>query len=381
MSTVGRQFQEASPTNVDDAYNALKSYLMLADKSHAEGSHLNDQLPRHWRAWLENNRGAMPREQMIHSAERLMTFYLAQIPDPAWPRIDPKLALVDQARENLRRVVRGMPARERVYADVRARANTRFPSMTVARMVGEQDQALVTGSYAVPGAYTRDAWEKFVQDAFRDAASRELQSTDWVLKTAARDDLTLEGSPEQIQKGLTDLYPLVDDVDYDQRIGNLFWLLARTPPLVLECAAETPQLSDAEYCLSSLIALERVVDTQLGADGPGFSPAKDAVQAVIGTLAPLGNVVMVADAGQATLGNAVIPTGTGLQNRTQALQQLRLVADFFRRTEPHSPVAYLAERAASWGDMPLHVWLRSVIRDPAILAGMDELLAVPKAVE
>ncbi|QJD93943.1 type VI secretion system membrane subunit TssM [Duganella dendranthematis] len=205
-STAGRQFQEASPTNVDDAYNALKSYLMLADKSHAEGSHLNDQLPRHWRAWLENNRGAMPREQMIHSAERLMTFYLAQIPDPAWPRIDPKLALVDQARENLRRVVRGMPARERVYADIRARANTRFPSMTVARMVGEQDQALVTGSYAVPGAYTRDAWEKFVQDAFRDAASRELQSTDWVLKTAARDDLTLEGSPEQIQKGLTDLY-------------------------------------------------------------------------------------------------------------------------------------------------------------------------------
>jgi type VI secretion system protein ImpA len=63
------------------------------------------------------------------------------------------------------------------------------------------------------------------------------------------------------------------------------------------------------------------------------------------------------------------------------LQQLRLVADFFRRTEPHSPVAYLADRAASWGEMPLHVWLRSVIRDPAILAGMDELLAVPKAVE
>ncbi|MYM66359.1 type VI secretion system membrane subunit TssM [Pseudoduganella sp. FT55W] len=203
---VAGQFQEASPINVDDAYNALKSYLMLADKSHAEASHLNDQLPRHWRAWLENNRGAMQREQLIHSAERLMSFYLAQIPDPAWPRIDLKLALVDQSRENLRRVVRGLPARERVYADIRARANTRFPSHTVARMVGEQDQALVTGSYAVPGAYTREAWEKFVQEAFRNAANRELQSTDWVLKTAARDDLTLEGSPEQIQKGLTDLY-------------------------------------------------------------------------------------------------------------------------------------------------------------------------------
>ena len=202
----GRQFQEASAVNVEDAYNALKSYLMLADTSHAEPSHLNDQLTRYWRGWLENNRGAMPREQMIHSAERLMTFYLAQTADPSWPRIEQKLALVDQARENLRRVVRGMPARERVYADIRARANTRYPAMTVARMVGEQDQALVTGSYAIPGAYTREAWEKFVQDAFREAATHELQSADWVLKTAARDDLTLEGSPEQIQKGLTDLY-------------------------------------------------------------------------------------------------------------------------------------------------------------------------------
>jgi type VI secretion system protein ImpL len=207
-SPTARQFQEASPTNVDDAYNALKSYLMLADKSHAEPSHLNDQLTRYWRGWLENNRGAMSRERLIHSAERLMTFHLARIDDPSWPRIDLKLALVDQSRENLRRVVRGMPARERVYADIRARANTRFAAMTVARMVGEQDQSLVTGSHAVPGAYTREAWEKFVQGAFGDAATRELQSADWVLKTAARDDLTLEGSPEQIQKGLTDLYKM-----------------------------------------------------------------------------------------------------------------------------------------------------------------------------
>jgi type VI secretion system protein ImpL len=114
--------------------------------------------------------------------------------------------LVDQARENLRHVVHGMPARERVYADIRARAATRFPAMTVARIVGEQDQALVAGSHAVSGAFTREAWEKYVDGAFREAATHELQSADWVLQTAAKDDLTLEGSPEQIQKGLVDLY-------------------------------------------------------------------------------------------------------------------------------------------------------------------------------
>ncbi|MFA9218733.1 MAG: ImcF-related family protein, partial [Sphingomonadaceae bacterium] len=202
----GQQFLDASPLNAEDAYNALKTYLMLADKSHAEPGHLNDQLTRYWRGWLESNRGSMPREQLIRSAERLMTFYLAQIDDPSWPRIDEKLALVDQARDNLRRVVRGLPARERVYAEIRARANTRFPAMTVARILGEQDQLLVGGSHAIAGAYTLEAWEKYIEAAFRDAATHELQSADWVLKTAARDDLTLEGSPEQIQKGLIDLY-------------------------------------------------------------------------------------------------------------------------------------------------------------------------------
>ncbi|MES2117602.1 MAG: type VI secretion system membrane subunit TssM, partial [Pseudomonadota bacterium] len=44
-------YLDASPTNVEDAYNALKTYLMLADKSHAEPSHLNDQLTRYWRGW------------------------------------------------------------------------------------------------------------------------------------------------------------------------------------------------------------------------------------------------------------------------------------------------------------------------------------------
>ncbi|WP_426173600.1 type VI secretion system membrane subunit TssM [Massilia sp. TWR1-2-2] len=202
----GQPYQDASPTNVTDAYNALKTYLMLADKSRAEPSHLNDQLTRFWRGWLEASRGAMPKEKMIRSAERLMSFHLTQIADPAWPQLTPKLGLLDGARENLRRVVRGTPARERVYADIKARAATRFSAVTVARIVGEQDQALMAGSYAVPGAFTRDAWQKFVIGAIREASNKELQSTDWVLKTAVKDDLTLEGSPEQIQKSLTELY-------------------------------------------------------------------------------------------------------------------------------------------------------------------------------
>ena len=200
------QFKDVSPDNVEDAYNALKTYLMLGDKTRAEPSHLNDQLSRFWRVWLESNRSTMPREKMIRSAERMITFYLSQINDPFWQPVENNRTLVEQSRINLKRVVSGMPARERVYADIKARAATRFKGMTVAGIVGEADKELILGSYAIPGTFTREAWEKYVQNAFKEAANKAQQSEDWVLKTSAANDLTLEGSPEQIQKALIELY-------------------------------------------------------------------------------------------------------------------------------------------------------------------------------
>lgn len=202
----GKRYTDASPANVEDAYNALKTYLMLADKRHVEVAHLTDQMTRFWRTWLEDNRGNMPREQLIRSAERNLSFFLARVNDDNWPLLEGNLSLVDQSRENLRRVVRGMPARERAYAEIKARASTRYAPMTVARIVGESGASVVAGSYAVPGTFTREAWLGYVQPAIREAASKELQTKDWVLNVAARDDLTLEGSPEQIQKTLVTMY-------------------------------------------------------------------------------------------------------------------------------------------------------------------------------
>lgn len=199
-------YRDASPTDVQDAYNALKTYLMLGSREHQESGHLNDQLARFWRNWLENNRGEMPRERMIRSAERMLSFVVAQTARPDFPVLETRLALVDQTRDTLRKVVKGQPARERVYAQIKARAATRFPAMTVVRIVGDEGRDVMAGSHAISGTFTREAWENYVEAAIKEAASKELQSTDWVLKTAARDDLSLEGSPEQIQKALTLMY-------------------------------------------------------------------------------------------------------------------------------------------------------------------------------
>lgn len=186
--------------------------------------------------------------------------------------------------------------------------------------------------------------------------------------------------------------------------------------------------------------MQAAVDARLGADGPSFGAAREAVQralemaarnappgsaaapqaagahgdagygadtgghwaadaagagadarmgagaAAAGGGAPMGAGLAGAgawgDAAGARVGGAGGIPGAGgppraLQSRAQALAQLRLVADFFRRTEPHSPVAYLADKAAGWGELPLHEWLRAVVKDPAQLAQLDELLGAP----
>ncbi len=203
---VSRGNVQASATNVEDAYNALKTYLMLADKQYMESGHLIDQISRFWRGWLEQNRGSMPMERLIESAEQVVSFSVENLHSPQYPVIQNNLALLDQTRENLRKVVRGMPARERVYSNIKARAATRYPSVTVARLVGDNAVQTIQGSYAISGAFTREAWSDYIEAAIKKAADEELQSVDWVLRTASRDDLSLEGSPDQIRKTLTDMY-------------------------------------------------------------------------------------------------------------------------------------------------------------------------------
>lgn len=68
-------------------------------------------------------------------------------------------------------------------------------------------------------------------------------------------------------------------------------------------------------------------------------------------------------------------TATGaIQNRKDALKRLGDIADFFQKTEPHSPVAYLVQRAVKWGNMPLESWLQDVIKDESVLYQLRQTL-------
>lgn len=158
---------------------------------------------------------------------------------------------------------------------------------------------------------------------------------------------------------------------------------------------ETPKeqlrqsLASLEACRQALKAWQTVVDGHLGEDGPGFARAREALDTAHHELQRLAREAgaLGAEAPAADVAATAVATGSGavpahvaggpLRSREQALAQLRDVAAFFRATEPHSPVAYLADKAVQWGDMPLHLWLRSVLKDAGALAHVEELLGVP----
>ncbi len=148
---------------------------------------------------------------------------------------------------------------------------------------------------------------------------------------------------------------------------------------------------DVNLCQQQLYEFEKVVDTQLGNDGPGFANTKTSLTHVMALIehcaVATGAINKKAAASKpdnspASAVNAVAnSTGNHVQgpidSREHALARLNEVADFFRRTEPHSPVAYLVTKAVHWGNMPLHVWLRSVVKDPASLSHLEEMLGMP----
>jgi type VI secretion system protein ImpA len=75
------------------------------------------------------------------------------------------------------------------------------------------------------------------------------------------------------------------------------------------------------------------------------------------------------------------PAGVSIdpQSRADALRRLAAVAAYFRRTEPHSPVSYLVQRAVRWGEMPLEQWLQDVINNEDVLGRVRETLGLKES--
>ena len=193
-------------SELEQAYNALKTYLMLNSRERMDAPHLANQLPRHWQAWLELHRHGDSQSEVSRIAGRIIAFYLSQIPESDLPLIENTGELVGEARNVLRTELRRMPAKERLYNELKVRANARFAPLTVGRILNNADGDLIAGSTSVPGAFTREAWDNYLRGAIIEASKGELKGDDWVLAVAMSDFTSKDATSDRNRSELEALY-------------------------------------------------------------------------------------------------------------------------------------------------------------------------------
>jgi type VI secretion system protein ImpA len=136
-------------------------------------------------------------------------------------------------------------------------------------------------------------------------------------------------------------------------------------------------VEDLEACREEYRRLCDILEEKCGKDDDGFSLApptsnirnalekahEDVLNLSRGNLAD--STAQTAEAGESTMlvasdantpmvgGTVAGSVASRVQTREDAFRLLLQVAEFFKRTEPHSPVSYALEQAVRWGKMPL----------------------------
>ncbi|WP_172379591.1 type VI secretion system protein TssA [Vibrio sp. Vb339] len=63
----------------------------------------------------------------------------------------------------------------------------------------------------------------------------------------------------------------------------------------------------------------------------------------------------------------------GIVNRDHAFQEIRKIAEYFKETEPHSPIAFLLERSIRWGYMSFPELLQEMVGNESVIAQINQM--------
>lgn len=148
-------------------------------------------------------------------------------------------------------------------------------------------------------------------------------------------------------------------------------------------------LADLEATEDVLESLKALMAQQFGEAAPGVTAVADALRNCKGRIGSVlksrGVSTTVADSeesdnddsnGSADSGSSGGSGGGALRTREDAARRLREVAEFFRRTEPHSPVPYLIQRAIAWSQMSFEQLLGELVKDEGSRQAINSTLGI-----
>lgn len=130
---------------------------------------------------------------------------------------------------------------------------------------------------------------------------------------------------------------------------------------------------DIQNCIAEYKEISRLLDELCEShESPPTSNMIAVLEQCLGAVNHLGrNKFPVAEIEAETTdsldGNSTANVGektfAGVNSREAAFQQLHVISEFFKKTEPHSPISYILAKAVKWGNMPLNELIGELIPD------------------
>ncbi|TVP60206.1 MAG: type VI secretion system protein TssA [Halomonadaceae bacterium] len=203
----------------------------------------------------------------------------------------------------------------------------------VKRLDGDRAQQRIRTGAASPDAVQQAVGETPIEQLQATSIAIETAIDAWALLTTAMDQVMADNPPPTTHIRKT---------------------LERCKSVLMHHAGDRLAAAQAEQDVA-----DQLGDDTGSESGPGSDPA----------MAPGGG----------TISGRSESVRVTIASRQQALKQLRQLADFFRQTEPHSPVSYAIGQALRWSELSLPELMQELIEDANARAGFSRITGVPPA--
>ncbi len=143
--------------------------------------------------------------------------------------------------------------------------------------------------------------------------------------------------------------------------------------------------ADAKAALAAWTGMGEALDARAGADAPPVGRVRDVLAAILAVLqryappelpGPMAAPEEGDAGGEAVAGAAPAVAAARPQSREDMLHELARIADYFRRTEPHSPLAYTLEEAVRRGRLTWPELLAEVVPDQGSRSAILVMLGI-----
>lgn len=216
------------------------------------------------------------------------------------------------------------------------------------------------------------------------------EGADGVLLSPIRNSaITEDGSMEAFNywqyKQAVDISRISDDRSRNSRIEQVGFTLEDIDKAVAQSSNEFYQnlIEDVELALNEYKIVNNLLTEYCGAyDAPPTSKiielldeAKSSIKHFAKLKLPTDTAPVEEETEQASddqdapqaASTATVQTVTVVENalntREDAFKQLHKIAEYFMKTEPHSPISYMLTKAIRWGNMPLDELMKELIPD------------------